>query len=205
MILNKGPGKTFDAFESFFKLDVAPRPNSAWQHPTLLASAHYKEFAQEYAGATFNNGMYRVLDSESGPAMQEIITSALPPSASHEIVPFASDWLGRIYSIDPNEIKDGEPRVTLSEIEDLTSYVTPLSFLEFHNEGLLHYEEATVNLALHKEWIDSSGSEEIKNPYLCAGQIAPNALGGSCNVKNLKIIDMEVHWELTSQIVSALG
>lgn len=201
---NESFSKDFEMFEDVFKVDKRTVTKKIYNHPTLLACDKYKEFAQKYAGASFNQGIFRFYDAQSGPVMQSIVEDAFFNGKKNSHVVFASDWLGRQYAIDPEDIVDGEPQMTMFDVEENTGYRMPTSFWVFMEEGLLHYQDITVCFDMFEEWLIENDYKKLKSPYNCAGMTIPASLGGDCDVANLKVIDMAVYWSLTSQITGAL-
>lgn len=201
---NESFSKDFEMFEDVFKVDKRTVTKKIYNHPTLLACDKYKEFAQKYAGASFNQGIFRFYDAQSGPVMQSIVEDAFFDGEKTPHVVFASDWLGRQYAINPNNVVDGESQITMFEIEEGTGYTMPTSFWTFMEEGLLHYQDITVCFDLFEDWSAVNDSTPLQDPGNCAGMVLSASLGGDSDVANLKVIDMAVYWSLTSQIIGAL-
>lgn len=201
---NKDFAKDFESFEDVFKADEKTITRKVYEHPTLMRCKNYKEFAEKYAGASFNEGIFRFYDSESGPAMQQIVEDTFFKGYPTTHIVFASDWLGKQYAIDPEDVVDGEPQITMFDVEENTGFAIPMSFWIFLEEGLLEYRDITVCFDLFEDWLESNDYSKLTSPYNCAGMTVPASLGGECDVDNLAVIDMEVYWSLTSQITQGL-
>src|SRR3984957_9536514 len=83
----------FEGFAANFRL--LPTGQSAgllWADDRLLAVPGYVELAGRFAGCTFENGLYRLHDAETGSRGRALIAESFPEFASR-IRPFGFDWL----------------------------------------------------------------------------------------------------------------
>ncbi|MGW6275928.1 hypothetical protein [Kribbella sp. NPDC055071] len=111
-----------------FSAEYAPRRDEVagaapWLPERLVAVDGCVRFAEEFAGASFAAGLYRVHDEQTGPGAQALIREAFPELADR-ICPFGYDWLGRQFAVDAGRCTDGEPLVLLSMQRWLSSSST---------------------------------------------------------------------------------
>lgn len=102
-------------FAAAYSLDGQDEGRSAWEHPALLACTGYDAVRQGLAGASFEGGLYRVHDAESGPLALQELRSAFPEYAGRA-TPFGYDWMGRHFAVDAGRTSEsGEAAVLLLE------------------------------------------------------------------------------------------
>lgn len=190
----------FENFEKVFKPDAETFSGKIYEESTLLSCSGYKEFAAKYAGASFNKGIFRFYDAKTGPVMQYILEGAFFETKTSHFKVFASDWLGRQYAVTSKVAKDEEPEVVMFEIEENEIYKTSYTFSSFLNAGLYEMCDRTVYFDLFEKWAKENDTSSLKNPYKCAGLKIPLILGGHAGFGNMEVVDMEVYWDLTSQI-----
>ena len=69
----------------------------------------------------------------------------------------------------------------------------------FHDHDLLDLPEAALELSLYEAW--RAAGNPAPGLSQCAGYKVPTVLGGRDEVENLMLIDMEVEWEMTGQLL----
>ena len=104
----------FDRFESEFARTAIHGSGKPWLDDHLRSIPGYVEFGRTWAGATFESGLYRVVDETTGSKMAELAVEAFPDFAGRAH-PFAYDWLGRSFAIDVGRIGDGQPMILMLE------------------------------------------------------------------------------------------
>lgn len=122
---------TFTTFEESFTPDENTITGNVWQEPVLMQCLGYENFAKKYAGASFNNGMFRFYDATSAPVMQELAEAIYFGGNTVKTKVFGSDWLGRQYAVNPANAINGVPRVSMFEIEHGQCYIVDTSFIDF--------------------------------------------------------------------------
>lgn len=142
----------FDRFRAEYLHRRDGLPGGApWLAEQLLAAEGYAEFAAEFAGASFEGGLYRVHDEQSGPKSKVLVSTAFPDFADRAW-PFGYDWLGRQFALDTGRMVDGEPLALLMEPGTGEVLEVPVSFASFHNEELLDYADAALATKFFEDW-----------------------------------------------------
>lgn len=183
---------------SFRLLPAGQMPGRAWRDDRLLASAGYAEFADRFAGCTFEDGIYRMHDAESGRRARAWVAESFPRFASRAC-PFGYDWLGRQFATDSARLEDGEPLVLLIEPGTGEVLEIPFSFAAFH-EQLDDLREPALAQSFFTSWAEANPELLPLDATQCVGYKVPLFLSGKDTVDNLEVIDLEVYWSLTGQL-----
>lgn len=184
----------FDA--TFGNQAVGPPDVAPWLDSRLVAVDGYAEFAARYAGWTFGGGLYRVLDSRSGPLMAELLAEAFP-ALTGDSVPFAVDWLGRLFTL------SGSHSDVVLLFEPGTGEVLeiPATFSTFHDSELVDDHDAALASGFFAEWCAGHGDGIPLTINDCVGYRVPLFLGGKDEVENLSVVDLSVYWSIIGQLM----
>lgn len=188
-----------------FKAEYASRrdsrvlPRSPWIDDRLSRAAGYGEFAAEFAGASFESGLYRVHDDQTGPLTMALITAAFP-EFSTRACPFGYDWLGRQFALDSSRVERNEPQVLLLEPGTGEALEIPVSLAQFHNEELTEHADAALASSFYQSWSWANRESLPLGREQCVGYGVPLFLGGSDDIENLEVIDLDVYWTLSGQL-----
>jgi Domain of unknown function (DUF1851) len=174
---------------------VAGRP---WRDSRLEATFGYLELAERFAGCTFENGLYRIHDAESGPRASMLIADAVNAVAARSC-PFGYDWLGRQFAIDSQRDEGGEPLVLLIEPGTGSALEVPRTLETFH-EDLDELREPALAASFFTQWARLNGDRLPLKRSECVGYRVPLFLGGADTVDNLEVSDVEVYWSLFGQL-----
>lgn len=190
----------FDRFRSEYgsRRDVGTS-GVPWLDERLTAVAGYSELAEEFAGASFAGGLYRVHDEHSGPRSLSLVTEAFPEFRAR-VRPFGYDWLGRQLAIDSGRVENGQALVLLLEPGTGEVLEISASFTEFHDEELIEYADAALAEAFFQEWSGENPGSVPLGQSTCVGYRQPLFLAGRDVVDNLEVIDLDVYWTLFGQI-----
>jgi hypothetical protein len=192
----------FERFAASFTLSPAGQEaGRPWDEGRLSACAGYDELAARFAGCTFEDGLYRIHDAASGPKGMELLADAFPEFAARSC-PFAYDWLGRQFAVDGDREEAGEALVLLMEPGTGQALEIPFDLVAFH-EQLDDLREPALAQAFFLEWSEASGATPLK-PEDCVGYKVPLFLGGSDTVDNLEVVDMDVYWTLSGQLLEGV-
>lgn len=151
-----------------------------------------------YCGASFNDGLLRFHDSDSGPLFREHVHeafgAALPPDADV----LAVDWMGRQVVTAPSGAAD--PVLYVADIGTglVTEFLTlgELAFALKRDHGAVAFDEE-----LYLAWKASVGSSDGSIAFEdCVGYATPLFLGGADSVEHLELGDLDVYWTIGSQI-----
>ena len=189
-----------------FKKKFAPLPESEvsgvmWTHPLLVNSSGYSEFASVFAGTSFGGGLYRFHHENSGVNASNWLDEAFPEFRG-ALAPFGFDWLGRQFALDPSRVIAGEAQVMM--LEPGTGYALEIlaSFSDFHDDVLVNQSDAALASSFFDEW--QSVRNVIDSPLAfteCVGYRVPLFLGGVDSVENVEVVDMDVYWALSAQLI----
>jgi hypothetical protein len=157
------------------------------------------EFSHEWAGITFERGLYRFVDAATGPRFAGMILDAFPDFA-RRAHPFAYDWLGRAFAVDENRLRGGkEPMVLLLEPGTGEALEIPYSFASLH-DNLDELREPALAGGFFATWSKLNPSALPLSTTVCVGYKQPLFLGGKDTAENLEVVDMEIYWSLCGQL-----
>lgn len=189
----------FERFIDKFRLLPSGQvPGPLWRDGRLLASTGYAELAGRFAGCSFENGIYRLHDAETGPRGRAWIAESFPMFASRAC-PFAYDWLGRQFAVDSGRLEGDEPLVLLLEPGTGEVLEIPFSFPVFH-EQLDELREPALAESFFASWVKVNPSLLPLRATQCVGYKVPLFLGGKDTLENLEVIDLEVYWSMSGQL-----
>jgi hypothetical protein len=188
----------FERFESHYTQDVAlarPQRVIAVENPNdpLLDGLLLK-----YSGASFNNGLYRIMGAETQGLADVFVISAFP-GLSNKIKNFAYDWLGRIFALDPIRLVGGLPAVLMFEPGTGKTLEIPCNLLTFHDNELVDYREEALAEGFHTQWLVKCGV--IPKQDQCIAYKQPLFLGGKDTIENLELSNLDVYWTLIGQLI----
>ena len=170
-----------------------------WMHPRLNDIDGYAAFADEFAGASFDGGIYRVHDEETGLQSLSLMAHAFPEFAQR-VCPFGYDWLGRQFAVDSGRALNGQPQVLLLEPGTGEALEVPVSFSAFHDDELVEHPDAAIASGFFAAWsrTNSDASPLLRNQ--CVGYKVPLFLGGDDTTENLEVSDIDVYWTVCGQL-----
>jgi len=172
---------------------------AAWTHPRLSSVAGYEAFAQDFAGASFGGGLYRVHDSVTGPRAFTFVSDAFPEFTQRSC-PFGYDWLGRQFAVDSERVDKGQPQVLLLEPGTGEALEIPVDFAAFHDEELVDQSDAALASGLFGAWSKANPDTQPLLRSQCVGYKIPLFLGGADAIENLEVSDIEVYWTVFGQL-----
>lgn len=177
----------------------SPTAGVPWLDQRLLAVRGYREFAGEFAGASFGDGLYRIHDERSGSAALSLVVDAFPDLGA-QACPFAYDWLGRQFVVDAGRAASGQPQVLLVEPGTGEALEIPESFATFHEEELLDFADSALAIEFFEAWSAANrGSLPLRRDQ-CVGYRVPLFLGGKDVVENLELTDLDIYWSICGQL-----
>lgn len=195
----------FEQFRDWFDGLRDPAPaGTAWRDEGLVGVDGYVEFADEFAGASFAGGLYRIHDSVSGPKAKAWLQEVFPEFA-RRATPFAYDWLGRQFAVDRTRLADGQPLMLLLEPGTGEALDIDASFVGLHELELVEYPDDALAVSFYKEWRASGVDARPLERDECAGYKIPLFLGGEDEVENLEVVDLEVYLSFSGQLSSQVS
>jgi hypothetical protein len=105
-----------------------------------------------------------------------------------------------MFALDYDRKNKGEFLLLMLEPGTGQALELPVSFLEFHNKELIEYREAALAADFYDDWRQSGGFPPKFEQ--CVGYNKPLFLGGSDSVQNLELVDLDVYWTITAQLLS---
>lgn len=153
--------------------------------------------SQRDGGCTFERGLYRVLRLTDVPKVKMLVDAGFPFLA-RRILPFSTDWLGRVFAADAGRLDRGEPMVLMLEPGTGEALEIPCTIKSFHDRELIENRDAALAATFYDAWLDLGGS--IPEATQCIGYRTPLFLAGKDDVSNLEVADLDVYWTLTTQL-----
>lgn len=190
--------KMFERFKQRYKVTFR-LPNSVGAIATnaLENTPGYEELMRECAGATFNDGLYRLHTLEDR-AKWDLLIAKMFPKRKGRFSTFGYDWMGRHFALDAARQENGQPLVALFDPGFCEELEIPATFQLFHDPVLLEDSDAALLDALFELWLRAGNSGP--GPKECVGYKVPLVLGGKDDSENLELTNMEVYWSLQTQI-----
>ncbi|RKR76406.1 T6SS immunity protein Tdi1 domain-containing protein [Frondihabitans australicus] len=154
-----------------------------------------------YCGRSFDRGLLRFHNAESGAEAQELVTAAFTRDVAPGTAFFAIDWLGRQFGARPARPGegDGQPVVVIANVGsgEYEGEVAPLD--EFI--GFLGSDAAATTLGAeaYAAWREANGAPQLDFDE-CLGYRIPLFLGGTDSPDNVELNDVSVYWTLVGQV-----
>lgn len=192
----------FKEFRSHYTEDRHDVTESDATLPADIEShaAGITELLESSGGSSFDDGLYRLHSLADLGKWTTIVEQAFPQYKGH-IVCFAYDWLGRQFALDQRKGKQWH--VLMIEPGTGDGIVIPASFADFHNVELVEYAEEALAEPFFDDWLESGG--DPLEPSQCVGYIKPLFQGGSDDLENLELTDMEAYWQRCADLLQSGG
>jgi hypothetical protein len=193
----------YKLFDRFYKRDLFEGGNFSYGvQLDSIKHLQLRELLQMYEGASFNNGIYRIVRCGDIPFWTSCI-AAVFPELSQRIVPFGYDWLGRFFCLDMENDEDSTPHILL--FSGLTNEVMtiPTNIVEFHEKILIEQSEAALEVERFSNFLTSSNISDL-NATSCADMIVPLYMGGAYSVDNMKLSELAISWEINAQLLDQM-
>lgn len=159
----------------------------------------YNDFIEQLGGEKLGNGIFFVFKKDDISKWSHIISESFK-EFNNKFKVFGYDWLGRCFGIDLREETKGN--ILMFEIGTNDVLEIPCAFDKFLEEEIPLYSEACLAESFFHEWTNYS---KIELEYgRCAGYKVPLFLGGEDTKENLEDSDMEVYWEIITQVIKQL-
>lgn len=185
----------FPRFQSRYPRDGQGHAISGNAAPEFL---ELSLFLNQFGGASFGRGLYRIIASSNIKVWNDRVL--LPFSDfGGRISCFAYDWLGRVFALDRGRLEDDRPGVVMFEPGTGEALEIPCNLETFHTNELLEFGDAALAVNFHQEWLDAGGA--VPTIDQCVGYKRPLFLGGSDDVDNLELSDIDVYWHLFGQLI----
>jgi hypothetical protein len=170
-----------------------------WLDEHLTAASGYAQLAERVAGRTFEQGLYRFHDTQSGPLAADLIAAAYPEFTGRA-TPFAYNWAGHQFALDAARANDGESLILLFTPESGDALKIPYTFTAFH-EALNALREQALAESMFRSWATTNPTALPIGKTDCVGYRVPLFLGGADSIENLEVSDIDVYWTITAQLL----
>jgi hypothetical protein len=163
-----------------------------------------REFADAgYCGRSFDEGMLRFHDAQTGPNYRELVFAGFPElgKIDRKADVLAFDWNGKQYLTAkvPGE-RDVQVLVAdlgAGELSRLASVAQFAAVLKLDNVGEF------FDVGLFNDWKQQVGEPDAQLGFSdCVEYQVPLYLGGADDVSNLQLGDMDVSWTIGVQIMN---
>jgi hypothetical protein len=155
-------------------------------------------FFAECGGVTINKGLYRVHSGISSRRWSNNIRQYFS-ELKKTILPFGYDWLGRQYCV----IHGVENILVMFDPATVEYFEMAGDLNDFHNIDLVDDRDAAVSEIGFNEALKKMKVTELAIDK-CVGYKVPLFLGGKDDYTNYEIADIEVYWEMQSQIFNQI-
>ncbi len=166
--------------------------------------AGFDAFMTEFAGATFEHGLYRIHDRDSAGAMTRSVVAAFPALERRIASLFAYDWRGCQLLLDSGRMANGDPLVTIVDVGVGEASTTTLTFHALHDSAATEQADRLFLRTLFQTWAALNPTSLPLARDLCVGYRVPLQLGGSDTMNDFEVTDIDVFWSITSQIRARL-
>lgn len=158
----------------------------------------YNAFISYLGGRAFGNGLFNSFSFENISKWNEIVVNSYSDFKDKYKL-FGYDWLGRCFAIDLRNETYGA--VIMFEVGTADILEIPCSLEEFLENEIPLFSDACLAKTFFHEWIKNTG--EKLSYGRCAGYKIPLFLGGEDTIHNLENSDMEVYWDIITQLKRA--
>jgi hypothetical protein len=153
-----------------------------------------RQLFEECGGSSFQDGLYRVHTAEASSHWAKELTRAYP-QVKGKFIPIAYDWLGRQFA------SDVERRnvILLFDPATMKYYDIGFDIVTFHNQLLVKDRDSALSEVFFSKLLRHFDVGNLGYAR-CIGHKKPLFLGGTDDVDNFEITDLEVFWDFQYQI-----
>ena len=145
------------------------------------------------------DGAYRLHRTEDVARFTDLAAEAFP-EFRERIECFGADWLGRQFATDQGRLIAGVPQVLLLEPGTGEALEIPADRQAFHEEVLVQEPDAATAHSFFRQWLAAGGSRPEYDQ--CIGYNRPLYLGGADDLTNLQVVDFDVYWTISAQLLA---
>ena len=159
-----------------------------------IENAELEILFQECGGASIKRGLYRVHTAKSCLFWSAILNSYFP-NYGGKIYPFGFDWLGRQFCINISNRKV----IMMFDPSTVQGYELEEDIVLFHNRDMVVDRDDTISENAFEYFLKELAVSKISYNE-CVAHKTPLFLGGTDDVANYEVSDIEVHWDIQYQI-----
>lgn len=188
----EGRGFTFEPFARFFGEEA----------PGFVSDDSVDSLIRQLGGRSFGKGLFIVFDLTEKAKWESIVKECLvsqcdlPEDFSYEL--FGRSWNGYCYGV---EISSDTPAILAFDVDAVEVNSLDSSLGDFLNKRIPTNCNGCLASGSYEKWLKT---HRALSRGECVGLVKPLFLGGKDDFHNMEVIDMEVHWEMTSQIWQAV-
>jgi hypothetical protein len=145
------------------------------------------------------DGAYRLHRPQDVARFTELAADAFPEFGGR-IECFGADWLGRQFATDTGRLVAGAPQVLMLEPGTGEALQIPVDRQAFHEEELVQEPDAAAAYSFFQQWLAAGGPRP--DYHQCVGYQRPLYLGGVDDVANLEVVDFDVYWTISAQLLA---
>jgi hypothetical protein len=108
--------------------------------------------------------------------------------------------MGNQFGLDKKRIQANEPMVLLFEIGTGKVLKLPATYEAFHSQLAIEQADAVFAESMYRRW--RRGHLENIGESQCVGYEIPLFLGGKDDPENLELSEVEVYWQLMSELLT---
>jgi hypothetical protein len=197
-----------EMFERFFAMfppaagEVVGTPRTPWTGDPILG---WDELVVPYAGCSFGNGVYRLLDEDLGHRADAAVVSAFPQLRGRRILCFGYDWVGCILALSDVRTADDEPMVVSFDLAIGSIVGTGIGFRELHDEEFVENPNGALSTEAFADWTRRHPEVLTFGRTRCVGHRIPLFLGGRDDEENEEVVEVEIHWTINAQLCAQVG
>lgn len=158
------------------------------------------ELLSSFGGASFQQGLYRIIRPQDVPVWNARVNLAFP-EFNGRITCFGYDWQGSAFAVDSQRLEQGQPGVVLFEPGTAEALEIPNDIETFHDVLVAENPDAALSANIYVEdWLAAGGAQPGYDE--CIGYKRPLFLGGEDDVSNQELSDLEVYWHIMGQVIA---
>lgn len=188
----EGQGFTFEPFAKFFGEEALG----------FVPDDSVDSLIRQLGGRSFGEGLLKIYTIEEKQKWEDIVRECL---LTHINVPedfsislFGYTWNGVCLGVGETKARQG---IYQFDVETMKCNTADDSLGEFMNCAIPSDCNGCLASESYRCWLDIHPAPKRTE---CVGLTKPLFLGGKDDFDNMEVIDMEVHWEMTSQIWQAV-
>ena len=188
----KGQGFTFEPFAKFFGEEA----------PGFVPDDSIDSLIAQLGGRSFGKGLFTVFDPGEKAKWEGIVLECLVSqcdlSEDFSFELFGRNWNGYCYGV---ETSCDDPTILAFDVDAVEVNSLDSTLGDFLNKRIPSNCNGCLASGSYEKWLET---HRALSRGECVGLVKPLFLGGKDDFDNMEVIDMEVHWEMTSQIWQAV-
>lgn len=147
-----------------------------------------------HGGGSYSNGLYRIHTFKTGVRWSQIIGEYFP-KYQRSVYPFGFDWMGRQFCLDATKSN----MIYMLDPATGEDFELEQNLFSLHNIDFVDDADSMLADNLFKEILSLNNVDRLDFKE-CLGYEIPLFFGGKDSADNYEVIDMEVYWQISSQL-----